>query len=339
MPEDSLATTAVKVLERSKAYEGCNSKIPTIRTASCKYSTENLRKDTSTSDAIKKAKLRRERSEIVKHLYNVINTVRQTNCLDSATASDSEYLAELDSENKFLHLYDHDLKYHRRKETISRRTKRERLPSSKEKRFIDFCRECETSKSITIERRTKPIKVKFDKCTKQISRNNNCREQNLERKANIEKKLRKLGLKRNKQPPTLIEIERQNTQTTSVNRDHPATEKFALRGENVPIEMQDMVNFLLSLQFRDVTPEDYEFLLRLDESVPTKTVSGERLASLTEDEAGEEHAKKICSVCMESYELGQTRKTLPCGHVFHSNCIDTWLRESSTKCPLDGREI
>ncbi|XP_028394622.1 uncharacterized RING finger protein ECU07_0330-like [Dendronephthya gigantea] len=334
MAVDSLATSAAKVLERTKVYEVYNSKISTIPTASGKHSTKNQMKETTTStnDALKKAKLRRERNEVVKHLYNVMDTVRQTNYSDSAMPSDSESLGEIDSE--FLDRYDHDLKYHRRKLTNSRLTKRERLPSSKEKRFVDFCRECETTKNIKLERGTrKAIKVKCDKCTKQISRNNNCREQNLERKANIEKKLRKLGLKR------LEEIKGKNTRTTSENRDHPATEKFALRDENAPREMQDMVSFLLSLQFRDVTPEDYEFLLRLDESIPTKTVPEKRLASLTEDETSEEHANELCSVCIESYELGQTRKTLPCGHVFHSNCIETWLRKSSTKCPLDGWEI
>lgn len=162
-----------------------------------------------------------------------------------------------------------------------------------------------------------------------MKRKSNCREQNLDRKANVEKKLRKLGIKRSE------EILR-----NSSGSDHdPNLQKFALQQFNVPREMQDMADFLLSLQFRDVTPEDYDILLRLDESVQNKTVSEKILVSLKTDTASKDHVDDVCAVCMENYKFGQTRKILPCKHVFHSDCIATWLRGSSNKCPLDGREL
>jgi hypothetical protein len=331
MAVDSLAKTAAIVLERNCTSNMNVNKRPTILTALPAVMNEGKQTTSRTRDAVKRAKLRRERAELVKYLYNIMDTTRPTSYSDQTFASDSESISESD---ELLDGYDYDLKFHRRKTTISRRTKRERTSAPKEQKFVDFCRECQTPENITLERgRKKAIRVKFYKCTKQMSRDSNCRQQNLEHKANIEKKLRKLGLKR------LEEIARQNSGNTSGHRDHPAAERFALRNENVPKEMQDMVSYLLSLQFRDVTPEDYEFLLRLDESVPTKTVSDSRLACLREDRASEEHVHDICGVCMEYYEVGQTRKILPCEHVFHSNCIDTWLGQSSTKCPLDGREI
>ena len=331
MAVDSLAKTAATVLERNEMLNMSRS-TTLLKDADA----ANVTKSTTirTTEAIKRAKLRREQAELVKYLYNIFDKTRQTSYSDPT--SDSESVSEsMSGSNESLEWYDYDLKNHRRKTAISRCTKRERTTASKEKKFVDFCRESQTPENITLEQgRKKATRVKFYKCTKQMSRDENCREQNLERKANIEKRLRKLGLKR------LRETEWWKYASEAGNhRDHPATKKFELREENVPTEMNDMANFLLSLQFREVTPEDYELLLRLDESVPTKTVSDRKLASLREDSTTEEHVYESCGVCMENYEVGQTRKILPCQHAFHSNCIETWLGQSSNKCPLDGRDV
>ena len=41
-----------------------------------------------------------------------------------------------------------------------------------------------------------------------------------------------------------------------------------------------------------------------------------------------------CAVCLGNFAEGEPIKFLPgCGHFFHSECIDTWLRASAT-CPL-----
>ena len=43
-----------------------------------------------------------------------------------------------------------------------------------------------------------------------------------------------------------------------------------------------------------------------------------------------------CSICLDEYEEGCKCITLPCQgqHVFHAQCIRTWLLESSRECPL-----
>ena len=40
---------------------------------------------------------------------------------------------------------------------------------------------------------------------------------------------------------------------------------------------------------------------------------------------------QICTICLE--ELGSSKTRLPCGHVYHRDCIVKWLRRSHT-CPL-----
>nr|KYP61665.1 E3 ubiquitin-protein ligase rnf12-B [Cajanus cajan] len=55
------------------------------------------------------------------------------------------------------------------------------------------------------------------------------------------------------------------------------------------------------------------------------------------------HVKRddVCSVCMEGFTLRNTdeeNKRVPCGHVYHSNCITLWL-EHCNSCPLCRRHI
>lgn len=40
-----------------------------------------------------------------------------------------------------------------------------------------------------------------------------------------------------------------------------------------------------------------------------------------------------CAVCLSEYECGDCLRRLPCGHYFHRQCADKWLRRSK-KCPL-----
>lgn len=167
---------------------------------------------------------------------------------------------------------------------------------------------------------------------------------------------------------------------------------------------------LLELEARDILPEDYELLGRLDESVrpatldssllnlfPTETYRPPPLAALLgcigaarfgvdfwrpplpvlllADEHGEsqdvctcgmdlplpavdlevavageratpgeecrgEDAQRECGVCLLDFEVGDELRTLlPCGHRFHRGCIDRWLLESSTTCPVDKRDL
>lgn len=48
-------------------------------------------------------------------------------------------------------------------------------------------------------------------------------------------------------------------------------------------------------------------------------------------EVGEEEMN--CVVCLEEVEVGKMGMVMPCEHVFHEDCILTWLKESHL-CPL-----
>lgn len=97
---------------------------------------------------------------------------------------------------------------------------------------------------------------------------------------------------------------------------------------------------MISIQHREITPEDYEYLSRLDELIKKKTVSENILKSLKWDTVCENTVgQDVCGICLDAYEIGQIRKHLPCGHKFHGDCIDQWLSNQSTDCPLDKTPV
>ena len=43
--------------------------------------------------------------------------------------------------------------------------------------------------------------------------------------------------------------------------------------------------------------------------------------------------KKNCVICLEDFKIGDKTTILPCIHLFHSNCIQNWLK-SQNSCPI-----
>ncbi|KAI9225839.1 MAG: hypothetical protein DHS80DRAFT_33324 [Piptocephalis tieghemiana] len=60
-------------------------------------------------------------------------------------------------------------------------------------------------------------------------------------------------------------------------------------------------------------------------------------ADSTEDIRPEETHDLIittCAVCLDDFDLGDQLRALPCGHRYHLECIDPWLTEKSSACPM-----
>jgi hypothetical protein len=97
-------------------------------------------------------------------------------------------------------------------------------------------------------------------------------------------------------------------------------------------QIQELMN-------RELTAEDYLLLLELDASVAPKTLSASVVESYPIKVIEEDDCclHESCPVCMSPYEAGEIMKTIPiCGHSFHEDCINHWLLERSTTCPLDN---
>lgn len=46
-----------------------------------------------------------------------------------------------------------------------------------------------------------------------------------------------------------------------------------------------------------------------------------------------------CPICIEEYTKDEKVRLLPCGHVYHLECIDPWLTEKSSLCPLCKQDV
>mmetsp|Transcript_13955 Transcript_13955/g.30522 ORF Transcript_13955/g.30522 Transcript_13955/m.30522 type:complete len:360 (-) Transcript_13955:118-1197(-) len=51
-----------------------------------------------------------------------------------------------------------------------------------------------------------------------------------------------------------------------------------------------------------------------------------------------EDVEHQCSICLCEYEEDEKLVRLPCGHVFHADCIDSWTR-NHTRCPLCNLDL
>jgi len=48
-----------------------------------------------------------------------------------------------------------------------------------------------------------------------------------------------------------------------------------------------------------------------------------------------QHSQPTCPICLEDFESGLTTiRELPCGHIFHPECIDSFLSNNSSLCPM-----
>lgn len=102
------------------------------------------------------------------------------------------------------------------------------------------------------------------------------------------------------------------------------------------------------MMLRELGPEDYEELLRLDEQVqpvasqlftvaevhrlPTKTWSPALL-----EEAGGSIPNDTCAVCLDLFTAESEVTVLPmCKHAYHVACATRWLTECRAVCPIDN---
>lgn len=119
-------------------------------------------------------------------------------------------------------------------------------------------------------------------------------------------------------------------------RESPPRESPPVRAENPNTRRQD-----------DIDPDNmtYEELQSLGEAV------GQQNRGLSQDlirrlptfkyKTGFFSKKKKmgeCVICYAAYRSGDMLTTLPCAHMFHSECINRWLKESKN-CPLCYEEV
>uniref|UniRef100_T1IUL2 RING-type domain-containing protein n=1 Tax=Strigamia maritima TaxID=126957 RepID=T1IUL2_STRMM len=74
------------------------------------------------------------------------------------------------------------------------------------------------------------------------------------------------------------------------------------------------------------------------QTIAREYLNGFTLVPLCERLLGDNDVLEVCVICLEEEKFGQHVKDLPCSHVFHSKCIDTWLLKNYS-CPLCRKDL
>lgn len=86
----------------------------------------------------------------------------------------------------------------------------------------------------------------------------------------------------------------------------------------------------------DATPHyTYTTLTQpLSDNEKDPTYSPNFLASLQQLQIDDDDDNMTCPICFENFKDDQILRILPCKHRFHARCVDPWLLNSSSHCPL-----
>lgn len=75
-------------------------------------------------------------------------------------------------------------------------------------------------------------------------------------------------------------------------------------------------------------------------AVPPDAAVVDQTTQVSTWEGSEEEVQ--CVICCEDLAVGEEVRTLPCGHRYHRECVDAWLRRSRLCCickrPIDGHQ-
>ena len=98
---------------------------------------------------------------------------------------------------------------------------------------------------------------------------------------------------------------------------------------------------LAALLSRELSPEDYELLRALDETVERPHCTPATLARVLRiaDASEVADAEATCAICLDALgDGGALAKVVRCAHVLHTECIRAHLGGAVT-CPLDNLNV
>ncbi|AAZ11405.1 Ring finger domain containing protein, putative [Trypanosoma equiperdum] len=106
----------------------------------------------------------------------------------------------------------------------------------------------------------------------------------------------------------------------------------------MPVSSEPTVSIpeeLHPLMYREIDPEDYETLLRLDDQNSKRKLTAEEFSVLHSECWSSGLLTDECNICLDTFDVTSGCVWLPCGHFFHTSCAQRWLTEHVAECPID----
>ncbi len=99
-------------------------------------------------------------------------------------------------------------------------------------------------------------------------------------------------------------------------------------------------NDLINQLYPDPDNMTYEELIALGDRIGevNRGFSNDQIEKIQVVEYSKSQKENICSICFSEYKLKEKIKKLPCNHLFHINCVDTWMKKEK-KCPFCKEEV
>uniref|UniRef100_T1IL97 RING-type domain-containing protein n=1 Tax=Strigamia maritima TaxID=126957 RepID=T1IL97_STRMM len=91
-------------------------------------------------------------------------------------------------------------------------------------------------------------------------------------------------------------------------------------------------------RLRPQIPQEHRLVFLVAHRISREFLNGFTVVPLCERMLGDDDVLEVCVICLETEKFGQQVKDLPCSHVFHSKCIDTWLVKNYS-CPLCRKDL
>lgn len=105
-------------------------------------------------------------------------------------------------------------------------------------------------------------------------------------------------------------------------------------------------NFMNNFNQNFASDDLFEMIRRMSEQEAqqrqrSKAAKKSAVEKLPNIKIEEKHCKKLagrmeppcCTVCMEFIDLGTKGMFMPCGHIYHPDCLKPWLEKNNT-CPV-----
>lgn len=87
------------------------------------------------------------------------------------------------------------------------------------------------------------------------------------------------------------------------------------------------------MQFRELRPEDFELLCKLDEGNAKRGTAALEVAKCLPTIAARASGCTECSVCLAAFSPEEPVTELYCKHAFHPECVTRWLTQCRASCP------